>query len=121
MAVRKEYLEFVLDWLSPLGEITNRPMMGGQILYCDGIVFALIAGNTLYLKVDEATRSRFEALGLEAFRPFPDKPSKMLYFPPPAEFFENLDVLLDWGRQAVAVGGRSQNRKKRPGKRSTSR
>ena len=112
MAVRREYLEFVLDWLSPLGEITNRAMMGGQILYCDGVVFALLAANVLYLKVDDQTRPRFEALGLGAFQPFRDKPGTMQYYPPPAEFFEDADVMDEWGAAAVAAGRRAQKKKK---------
>jgi DNA transformation protein len=112
MAVKKEYLEFVLDWLAPLGEISHRAMMGGHVLYCDGVVFALLAGNALYLKADEATRPRFEALGLGAFRPFPDKPGAMQFYPPPAEFFEDSEVMREWGRAAVAVGRRAHARKK---------
>lgn len=57
------YLEFVTGLLSPLGSITARSMMGGHVLYCDAIVFALIANNTLYLKADAETRPRFEELG----------------------------------------------------------
>jgi DNA transformation protein len=113
MPNKKEYLEFVMDWLAPLGEITSRAMMGGHTLYCDGVVFAILAANTLYLKADHLTRPRFDALRLEAFRPFPGKPEVMQYYPPPAEFFEDPEVLADWGRAAVEVGKRAQLRQKR--------
>ena len=112
MAVRREYLEFVLDWLAPLGEITNRPMMGGQLLYCDGVLFALLASNALYLKVDDATRPRFASLGLTAFQPFPDNPGTMQYFQPPAEFFEDSDAMREWGRDAVSAGRRAKAKRK---------
>ena len=39
MASTKEYLDFVLDQLSGLDEITFRPMMGEYILYYRGTVF----------------------------------------------------------------------------------
>ena len=113
MAVNKEYLEFVLDWLAPLGEIASRRMMGGCVLYCDGVVFALIAGNMLYLKADDATRPRHEALRLEPFRPFPDRPGVMQYYMPPAEFFEDAGVMADWGRAAVEVGRRAKAKPKK--------
>lgn len=106
-------VEFLTEWLSPLGEITARSMFGGHCLYCDGVVFALVAGNTLYLKVDALTRPRFEALGLEPFRPFPDRPEVMQYCTPPAEFFDNADAMESWGRAAVEAGRRARARKKR--------
>lgn len=119
--LNKAYLEFVLDWLSPLGKITSRSMMGGAVLYCDGVVFALLAEGTLYLKVDDATRPRFQELGLRAFQPFPDNPGTMQYYPPPAEFFEDADVLRDWGRAAVEVGKRAAEKKKGEGKKTARR
>ena len=114
------YLEFVLEWLSPLGRITSRGMFGGYCLYCDGVVFALVAEDTLYLKVDDATRPRFEALGLRPFRPFADRPALaerysavMQYYPPPPEFFEDSAVMKEWGTAAVETGKRAKA-KKRP-------
>jgi DNA transformation protein len=104
------YLEFVTDLLSPLGSIVARSMMGGHILYCDCVVFALIAHNTLYLKADAQTRPHFEELGLRAFYPFEGKAS-MSYYQPPAEFFEVEGSLMEWGRMAVAAGKRSKTGK----------
>ncbi|HTS29433.1 MAG TPA: TfoX/Sxy family protein [Bryobacteraceae bacterium] len=110
--LNKTYLTYILDWLSPLGEITHRSMMGGAVLYCDGFVFALLAESTLYLKVDDFTRPRFQALGLSPFQPFPDNPGTMQYYPPPAEFFEDSDALAEWGKAAVEVGKRAAAKKK---------
>ena len=108
MPNRKEYMDFVTDWMSPLGEISARSMMGGHVLYCDGVVFALVANNVLHLKVDDTTRPRFQALGLEPFRPFPDNPGTMQYYPPPAEFFEDSDAMREWGHAAVEAGRRAK-------------
>lgn len=114
MAGKKEYLEFVMEWLAPLGEITARSMMGGYVLYCGGTVFALLADNTLYLKTDAVTRPRFEALGLKPFQPFPGKPG-MRYYPPPTEFFEDPDMMAEWGRAAIEVGKRANTARRRRG------
>lgn len=120
MASKKEYLDFVVEWLSPLGEIASRSMMGGYVLYCGGTVFALLADNTLYLKADDVTRPRFQAVGLKPFQPFPDQPGTMQYYPPPAEFFEDSDVMGEWGRAAVECGRRAQaKRKPKAAKRAT--
>ncbi len=109
---KSAYLDYILDWLSPLGDITSRAMMGGHILYSNGTVFALVAGNALFLKADDTTRPRFEALRLKPFQPFPDKPGTMQYYPPPAEFFEDADVMTEWGRGAVEAGKRAAAKKK---------
>jgi DNA transformation protein and related proteins len=111
MAAKNAYVEWIVEWLSPLGDIVPRAMMGGHIVYCDCVTFALVANNTLYLKADAGTRPKFEALGLKAFQPFPDKPG-MSYYTPPPEFFEDPDVMLQWGREAVAAGKRAKAAKK---------
>lgn len=111
MQTRSEYLNFLMEWLAPLGEISARSMFGGHCLYCDGVVFALVADQALFLKVDDTTRPRFEALGLKPFRPYEDRAEVMQYYPPPAEFFEDNDAMQDWGRAAVDVGKRAQKKK----------
>ena len=108
MAARNAYVDWIMEWLSPLGAITVRSMMGGHVVYCNGMVFALVAEGTLYLKGDASTRPKFQAMGLKPFRPFPDKPGTMSYYTPPPEFFEDADVMREWGRAAVAVGIRAQ-------------
>ena len=111
MPKKNEYLEFLLEWLAPLGVIPARAMFGGHCLYCGGVVFALVADNTLYLKVDDMTRPRFERLGSKPFRPFEDKPEVMQYYPPPAEFFENPDVMKEWDkRRSRSAGARGRRR-----------
>jgi DNA transformation protein and related proteins len=111
VAASKGYLEFVHERLAPLGEITSRRMFGGHCFYCDGVVFALLAGNDLYLKADDLTRARFESRGLMAFRPFEDHNVKISYYSPPPEFFEDGDALEEWGRAAVEAGVRAAARK----------
>jgi DNA transformation protein len=82
-------------------------MFGGHCLYCDGVVFALVAGGTLYLKVDELTRLRVEELGLKPFQPYETKVEVMQYYQPPPEFFEEAALVLDWGVAAVEAGRRA--------------
>lgn len=113
MGTRSTYLEFVTEQLSPLGRITSRAMFGGHCLYCDGIVFALIANDTLYLKVDDTNRPDFERMGLEPFRPFEDQPLVMKYYAAPADLFESVDGLERWGRGAVEAGRRAQSKPRR--------
>lgn len=50
MATTKDYLNFILDQLSTLEELTSRPMMGEYLLYYRGRLFGEICDNRLFLK-----------------------------------------------------------------------
>jgi TfoX/Sxy family transcriptional regulator of competence genes len=41
----------------------------------------------------------------------------MQYYTPPAEFFEDSDVMEEWGQAAVEVGRRAQAKRKPKGRR----
>jgi DNA transformation protein len=89
-------------------------MFGGHTLYCDGVVFALVSNNALYLKADDANRGEFEARGLRAFCPFEDRPEAVMqYYEAPPEMFEDPDALTRWAGGAITAG-RNKQRKKKP-------
>jgi len=54
------FVSHCLELLSPLGSTSSRRMFGGHALYIDGLCMALIISDTLYLKVDDASRAVFE-------------------------------------------------------------
>jgi DNA transformation protein and related proteins len=108
------FVEFAIEQLAPLGEITSRAMMGGWCLYCDGVIFALIADGELYLKCDEVNQPRFDQRGLRPFQPFPDKPGTMKYFQAPPEMFEDRSAVLDWAGHAVEAGRRAAAKTRKP-------
>ena len=112
---------FVIDQLSDLGEVVPRKMFGGVGLYCDGLFFALIARDELYLKVDDRTRPLFEAAGSTPFRPYDDRPGTMQYYLVPVDVLESAPQLAEWGRRAVATAARVADSAGKPGKRSRSR
>lgn len=56
MASSKSYLEFVLDQLSALDEISYRAMMGEYILYYHGRIFGGIYDDRLLVKQTEAAK-----------------------------------------------------------------
>jgi DNA transformation protein and related proteins len=112
MAATPAYLEFLIEHLAPLGAITQRRMFGGHCLYCNGTVFALVAGNDLYLKADAESLGVFVERKLKQFSPFDDPKTTMNYFQPPPEFFDDADALKLWGKLAVDAGVRGAKPKK---------
>ena len=118
MRARNPYVEFLIEQFEPLGDITARAMFGGHCLYCDGAVFAIVAGNAVYLKADDANRDKFIARGLLPFKPFEDREGTMSYFQAPPEVFEDTDAMKEWVGGSVSAGRRaSQSRPPRARKR----
>jgi DNA transformation protein len=103
MAVSSDYLQFILEQLNGLGEVHARRMFGAAGLYCDEIFFGIISEDTLYLRVDEASRPDYTSRGMQAFRPYADRPElSMTYFEVPADVLEDSAELLTWSRRALA-------------------
>jgi DNA transformation protein len=103
LKVSAGFRAFVLDQLEDVGDVVPRSMFGGVGLYHEGVFFGLIAGDTLYLKVDDQTRADYERAGSHAFRPYPDRAGTMQYFAVPLAVLESRPELTRWARKAVAV------------------
>jgi len=104
MAVSDSFLAFVLEQLAALPRIRSKRMFGGVGVYSDDRFFALLDDNSLYLKVDDASRGDFIARGMRPFRPFKDKPDySMSYYQVPADVLEDAELLVTWARKAVRV------------------
>jgi tfoX N-domain family protein len=56
MATSKEYLNFILEQLSGLDEITYRSMMGEYIIYYRGKIAAYVCDNRLLVKPVESAK-----------------------------------------------------------------
>ena len=72
MAVSDEFLDYIVDQLSMLGRVTIRRMFGGAGLYCEGRMFAVVADDVAYLKVDDSNRDDFVQAGSAPFNPYPE-------------------------------------------------
>ena len=110
MSVSDEYLTYVLEQLEPMGPVHARRMFGGAGIYCGRAMFALVADDVLYLKVDDANRADFEEAGTEPFRPFPDRSEVMSYYEVPADVLESRDRLRQWGQKALRAATRKQKK-----------
>ena len=57
MASTKEYLDFILEQLSDLDEVSYRAMMGEYILYCHGKIFGGIYDDRLLVNPVKSARA----------------------------------------------------------------
>lgn len=114
MAERPEFVEHVLELLAPLGGVTARGMFGGWGIFRQAIMFALILGDTLYLKVDDGNRAAFEAAGLAPFR-YRGRTKQVVlpYRMAPPDALDKAAELLPWARGAFDAALRA-HRPRRP-------
>lgn len=113
MPVHPEYRAFALEQLGRVVPVTARSMFGGVGIYSDGLFFALLAGDALYLKVDDTNRDDFVAAGTGAFRPYGDETLSMNYYELPPELLEDPDALRPWVEKSLAVAAAARRRKKK--------
>jgi DNA transformation protein and related proteins len=112
MAVIGEFHAWVLEQLGRVVPVTARRMFGGVGIYHEGVFFALMDADTLYLKVDDTTRRDYEAIGAGPFRPSADRPEVMQYYPPPAELLDDPEQLRPWVEKAMEVARRARRKKR---------
>ena len=65
MASSKDYLEFILEQLSGLNEITHRSMMGEYILYYRGKVFGGIYDDRFLVKPTKSAKAMMPDADME--------------------------------------------------------
>jgi len=102
-----DFVEYICDWLAPLGDVRPRAMFGGHGIYVDDVFCAIVAYDTLYFKVDDGNRLDYEALGYRPFKPFADKDMVMSYYEVPAEVIDDRDAIVQWARKALAAALRT--------------
>lgn len=107
----REVLDHSLELLSSLGAVQPKRMFGGWGLYLDGVMFALIANEELYLKVDETALPQWQAAGghpfvYEARR----RRVSLSYWTAPAEALESPALMRPWARLALEAALRQRAR-----------
>ncbi len=102
-------VEFFRDLCRPLGGVTSKRMFGGLCLWHEGLAFALVIDEALYLKVDDHNRPAFEARGLPHFS-YTTKTGRttvMSYARAPEEVYDDPDVFAEWARGAITAARRA--------------
>jgi DNA transformation protein len=103
-----------VDVFAPWWQVTVKHMFGGLGIYRDGLMFALVAYGQLYLKVDDVNRPLFEKSGGKPFvYEGKAEPVTMFYWTPPADFFDDEDILRDWAEAAFGAALRAKTGKGR--------
>jgi DNA transformation protein and related proteins len=104
-----DFSEFLHEAFQLFGPVTISRMFGGHGVYHDGLMFALVHEDTLYLKTDAESVAYFEARSLT---PFSFRKNDRLiatsYYQAPAEILEDRAEAAVWARRAFEVALRKQ-------------
>jgi len=107
MANSKDYLVFLEDQFSEFGEIEIKSMFGGNGIFHQGLMIAMIGGDTLRLKVDDHNQADFEGRGMKPY--YSGKKKKgMPYWEVPADVIENREELAKWAKKSYEAAVRAK-------------
>jgi DNA transformation protein len=96
-----DFIPFVQELLEDWAPVSARRMFGGHGLYHEGLMFAIIMDQRLYLKADEVNRPEFEALGLAPFTyAMKGRDVALSYWAAPDAIFDEPSVAVRWARSA---------------------
>lgn len=104
MSASAHLIEEIKQHLANLGHITARRMFSGAGIYCDGLIFAIVIDDTLYLKTAESSRASFAAEGSGPFT-YVTKHGKTVatsYYRAPERLLDDADELRSWVSTAIA-------------------
>jgi DNA transformation protein len=115
MVASDSFAEFLREQLAPLGRLTMRRMFGKTGVFCDGVMFGMVADNTLYFRVDDGNQAAFaEAASFPPLN-YEKKGSTidLSFWRVPERLFDEPDELVTWALAALAAARRVAAKRKR--------
>ena len=106
MPCNTDFADYCCDLMASAGPCVAQRMFGGFGISTDGLTIAILAdlgaGEKLWLKGDDSTRSQYEAAGCKIFT-YPAKgvPRSMNYFSSPEEAMDSPDAMRPWAALAL--------------------
>jgi DNA transformation protein and related proteins len=117
MAVSASELAFAEELFSSLGGVSAKRMFGGAGLYSQGVMFAALMDEAIYLKADEALKRDLAAEGASPWiYTYPQGPKagvsmEMGYMSLPESALDDPGAACAWARRAVDVALKAQTAK----------
>ena len=107
-----DFVDYVMELFGPFGTVRTRRMFGAYGVYLDGLMFAIVSEDTLYLKADAMNYAEFEHAGCEIFS-YARKGKRVTlgFFSAPGDAMESPELMLPWARTAYAAALRANAKK----------
>ena len=108
-----EFITYLGDVFSAFGPITAKRMFGGYGIYHEGLMFGLVANDSLYLKTDGENLGAFTSRDLPPFEyTKKGKIVKLSYFLAPEDIFEDPQAAAQWAGRSYEAARRNAAPKK---------
>lgn len=110
--------DYVKELFAGMGRVEIKRMFGGAGGYCDGLMFLLLADDTIHIKADEALKAELREEGSGPFvwtpQSGPRKGEKLDlgYWRLPDAALDDPDLAAEWGRKALAIARAKASEKK---------
>jgi DNA transformation protein and related proteins len=126
MSSDKEFADYCCELLASVGPCVPKRMFGGFGISTGGLTLAIIAdlgaGQKLWLKGDEASRSQYAAAGCAMFiYDAKGTPRSMNYFCAPEDAMDSRDAMHSWAALALACAVRAHAGKRGSAAKSTAK
>ena len=106
-----EFVEHLNEVFRLFGAIHSRHMFGGYGIYHQGLMFGLVANDTLYLKTHAVSAPQFSEAGCVPFEYTKNGTTmRMSYASAPIEIFDDPEMARDWASLAYAAALRSKKK-----------
>jgi DNA transformation protein and related proteins len=112
MSASKQFIEFIMELLHPVGAIEGNKFFGGYGIKSNATQFAMIMGNSMYFVVDERSRLKYEKLNMKPFSYQTKNGIRLVkrYFEVPGELFDDREMLLAWANESIAIAQSSSKK-----------
>jgi len=108
----KEFTNYIVDLMQSIGPVYAKRMFGGYGLFLDGLMFALINDDLLYLKADAKNKVNFIKHNLGAFSYIKKgKVCSLSYFQSPEDALEDSDIMHSWAEASYNAALRAATKK----------
>jgi DNA transformation protein len=101
--------DYVKELFAGVGSVQIKRMFGGAGGYADGVMFLLLDGDTIHIKVDEALKVELRAEGSGPFEWTPQNGPRagekidLGYWRLPESALDDPDEAAMWGRKALTI------------------
>lgn len=115
MAADSDYVDFVLDCMAGLGPVRPVRFFSGTGLTMDGVQFAMITKTSrLFFVVDDATRPRYQAAGMEPFwyTRSTGRREVQRWYELPEDVLMDPDELRRWAMDAIRIAATTKKPKR---------
>ncbi|WP_342250677.1 TfoX/Sxy family protein [Sphingomonas sp. OTU376] len=111
MAIDQGLVDWVAETMEPIGTVTSKRLFGGAALYCDGLAFAILAFDALWLKADAESDAEWGDAERFSVTREDGKVQSLNYRRAPDETYDDADELRRWALLALDAARRAPPKK----------